>query len=115
MKDKISEEMRMQAVVYQILINDAQAQIFEFEKAYPDCMTDDIRDINRQLSDARMQSRVYVDMEHFQKWKGLIQAANAAMETAVADQDVSASDEEVRQISEDLIKKNRAAYWKLAE
>ena len=115
MKDTISEEMRMQAVVYQELINDAQARIFEFEKAYPDCMTDKIRDINKQLSDARMQSRVYVDMEHFQKWEGLIQAANAAMETAVADQDVNASDTEVCQVSETLMKKNCEAYRKLSE
>lgn len=115
MKDKISEEMRIQAVVYQELINDAQAQIFEFEKAYPDCMTDDIRDINRQLSDARMQSRVYVDVEHFQKWGELIQSAKAAMETAIADQDVNASDEEVFQVAEDLMEKNREAYQKLAE
>lgn len=115
MKEKANEEMRMQAVVYQELINDAQARIFELEKAYPDCMTDEIRDINKQLSDTRMQSRVYVDMEHFQKWEKLIQSAKVAMETAVADQNISASDEEVRQISEDLIKKNRAAYWKLAE
>lgn len=115
MKEKANEEMRIQAVVYQELINDAQAQIFEFEKAYPDCMTDDIRDINRQLSDARMQSRVYVDMEHFQKWEGLIQAANAAMETAVADQDVNASDKEVFQASETLMKKNCEAYRKLSE
>ena len=115
MKDKISEEMRMQAVVYQDLINDAQARIFEFEKAYPDCMTDEIRDINQQLSDARMQSRVYVDVEHFQKWEGLIQSAKAAMETAISNQDINASDTEVRQVSEALIKKNREAYRKLAE
>lgn len=115
MKDTISEEMRMQAVVYQELINDAQARIFELEKSYPDCITDEIRDINQQLSDARMQSRVYVDLEHFQKWEGLIQSAKVAMETAVADQDVNVSDEEVRQVSETLMEKNREAYRKLAE
>lgn len=115
MKDKISEEMRMQAVVYQKLINDAQARIFEFEKAYPDCMTDEIRDINNHLSDARMQSRVYVDLEHFKKWEGLIQSAKVAMETAISYQAVNASDKEVFQASETLIKKNRTAYRKLAE
>lgn len=115
MKDKISEEMRIQAVVCQELINDAQARIFELEKAYPDCITDEIRDINQQLSDARMQSRVYVDMEHFQKWEKLIQSAKVAMETAISDQAVNASDEEVFQVSEALIKKNRKVYQKLAE
>ena len=115
MKDKISEEMRLQALIYQELINDAQARIFEFEKAYPDCMTDDIRDINKQLSDARMQSRVYVDMEHFQKWEGLIQSAKVAMETAVADQTVNASNAEVLQASKALMEKNQEAYQKLSE
>lgn len=115
MKEKANEEMRMQAVVYQELINDAQARIFELEKARPDCMTDEIRDINKQLSDARMQSRVYVDLEHFQKWEELIRSAKVAIETAISDQAVNASDEEVFQVSEALIKKNRTAYRKLAE
>lgn len=115
MKDKISEEMRMQAVVYQELINDAQARIFELEKAYPDCITDEIRDINQQLSDARMQSRVYVDMEHFPKWEELIQSAKVAMEKAISNEAVNASDEEVLQASETLMEKNREAYRKLAE
>lgn len=115
MKEKANEEMQIQAVVYQELINDTQARIFEFEKAYPDCVTDEIRDINRRLSDARMQSRVYVDVEHFRKWEGLIQAAKAAMEMAIFNQVVNASDEEVSLASETLMEKNRIAYRKLAE
>ena len=43
MKDKISEEMRMQALIYQELINDAQARIFEFEKAYPEAFKANVK------------------------------------------------------------------------
>lgn len=79
MKNVRNPDIRLKAEVYFALINDMQARIFEFESAKPDCINQTLMDINRQLSDARMEARIKVDDEHFQKWDELLSSADAAM------------------------------------
>lgn len=74
-----TNDIHLKAEVYSELINDMQAKIAEFEREHPECMNDEIQNINRQLSDARMGSRIYVDEYHFQKWEDLLLSADAAM------------------------------------
>ncbi len=79
MKTMQADDILIKAELYSELINDMQAKIAEFERNYPDCVNDEILNINRQLSDARMGSRIYIDETHFEKWENLILAADAAM------------------------------------
>ena len=74
-----TNDIHLKAEIYSELINDMQAKIAEFEREHPECMNDEIQNINRQLSDARMGSRVYVDEYHFQEWEDLLLSADAAM------------------------------------
>ena len=79
MKNKSTDDMRLQAEIYSELINDMQAKIFEFEKKYPNYITDELVNINSKLSAARMESRIYVDEDHFKQWEDLLCAADATM------------------------------------
>lgn len=79
MKTIQTNDMHLKSELYAELINDMQAKIAEFERDYPECVNEEILNINRQLSDARMSSRVYVDDYHFQEWEDLLLSADAAM------------------------------------
>lgn len=79
MKVVENEDMRIKAEAYAELINDMQAKIYEYENENPTCMNDAIRNINKKLSAARMEARIYIDEEHFNKWDELLLSANAAM------------------------------------
>lgn len=74
-----TDDIYMKAEAYVELINDMQARLFEFGNENPGCINDEIREINRQLSEARMEARINVDEEHFKKWEDLLLAADAAM------------------------------------
>ena len=74
-----TDDIYMKAEAYVELINDMQARLFEFGNENPGCINDEIREINRQLSEARMEARINVDEEHFTKWEDLLLAADAAM------------------------------------
>lgn len=79
MKTLQSDDIHVKAEVYFELINDMQARIFEYENNSPDCINEEIKEINRKLSAARMEARINVDEEHFQIWDNLLLSANAAM------------------------------------
>ena len=78
-----TDSIRLRAEVYFELINDMQARIFEYESEYPDCMNEEIREINRQLSAARMESRINVNEEHFHEWDQLLLTADTAMKNMI--------------------------------
>ncbi len=46
--------------MYFELINDMQAKIFEFENDNPNYMNEEIREINRRLSAARMEAHIHI-------------------------------------------------------
>ena len=79
MKAIQTDDIHLKAEVYSELINDMQAKIFEFENEHPDCMNEKIKDINHRLSIARMESRIYVDEEHFHLWDELLLSANTTI------------------------------------
>jgi hypothetical protein len=73
-------DIHLKAEMYTELINDMQAKIMEFERDYPDCMSDELANVKSKLSEARMESRIRIDEAHFQKWESLLLAANVAMQ-----------------------------------
>ena len=79
MKTIQTDDIHLKAEIYSELINDMQAQIADFEREHPDCMNSEIVNINRQLSKARMKSRINIDEAHFQEWESLLLSADAAM------------------------------------
>ena len=73
------DDKYLKAEIYLELINDMQARIMEFEKETPNYMTAEIKEANRQLSDARTKARIYIDEEHFLKWETLLDHTDALM------------------------------------
>ncbi len=74
-----TKDVHLKAEIYTDLINDMQGRIAEFELDNPEYMNDEIRNVNKQLSKARMTSRIKVDEEHFMEWEKLLTSAEAAM------------------------------------
>ncbi len=79
MKPIQTDDVCLKAEIYTELINNMQAKIYEFGRENPGCINVEIRTINNRLSDARMESRIKVDDEHFEKWERLLITADAAM------------------------------------
>ena len=79
MKTVQTDDIHLKAEIYSELINDMQAKIAEFEREHPDCMNNEIANINNQLSKARMKSRISVDEIHFEEWESLLLSADEAM------------------------------------
>lgn len=76
---KTKNELYIMAEIYSERINDAQAKIIELELNEPSCITDRIKQLKKELSYARTQSRVFVDEEHFKKWDELLSDTEAAI------------------------------------
>lgn len=79
MKEIKTDDMAMKAEIYTELINDMQARIYEYSKETGGHLSKEITDLNKQLSYAHTESRIYVDEEHFKKWDALILSAKAAI------------------------------------
>lgn len=75
----MTEDKLIRAEVYGELINDMQARIFRYSEKYPESVNDELRMIDSELSVARMESRIYPDEEHFEKWEQLLQSADTIM------------------------------------
>lgn len=75
----IDEDKLIKAEVYGELINDMQAKIMRYSENHPECIDDRLEEINSELSTARMESRIFPDDEHFEKWESLLAAAEIAM------------------------------------
>ena len=79
MRTLATDDIHLKAEVYTELINDMQAKIYEYSINNPENINKKLKEINRQLSYARMKSRIYVDDEHFKEWEALLLAADATM------------------------------------
>ena len=73
------DDIYLKAEIYSELINDMQARIAEFERERPDLTNNEIKNINRQLSKARMRSRININEAHFKEWESLLLSADAAI------------------------------------
>ena len=79
MKEIKTDDMTMKAEIYTGLINDMQARIYEYSKETGGHLSKEITDLNKQLSCAHTESRIYVGEEYFKKWDVLILSAKAAI------------------------------------
>lgn len=69
----------MKAEIYSELINDMQAKILKFKREHRGHINEEIEDVSRRLSEARMTARINADEAHFRKWDNLLLSADAAM------------------------------------
>ncbi len=79
MKALATEDPMIKAEIYTELINDMQAQISEYMSKNPHRKNEKLVTIKKRLSSARMESRIYVDEEHFDQWEDLLLSAKATM------------------------------------
>ncbi len=74
-----TDDIVLKAEMYSELINDMQAKIYEYSQTVNGNLKKEIQVLNEQLSEARMEVRIYTDEAHFKKWNDLLLSVRSAI------------------------------------